>query len=152
MIALNIRARATADSLEKKKPRCDKTALIVDDDKSVRRVFSKGLQAGGFIVDTAETGKEALDKVKDRAYDVILIDLRLPDLNGLDLLRAMEATSRNMAKIVITGNPTAEGGIRAFEEGADAYLAKPVRREELLRVIEENLEKRIAFRKRPFMI
>jgi len=130
------------DLIDEKKFQSGKTALIVDDDKSVRRVFSKGLQIGGFMVDTAETGKEALDKIRDRAYDVALIDVKLPDMDGTDLLNAVKARFPAMTKIVITGYPTAESGIKALEEGADAYLVKPVRREELLRVIEENLEKK----------
>lgn len=129
-------------SPDKEKPQKVKTALIVDDDKSVLRVFSKSLQAGGFIVDTAETGKEALDKIRDRVYNVSLIDVRLPDMNGTDLLTAMKTMSPDMAKIVITGYPTVENGVKALEEGADAYLVKPVRREELIRIIEENLEKK----------
>ena len=149
---MTVRARATVHSIDKNQYHNGKTALVVDDDKSVRRVFTKGLQARGFMVDTAETGKEALDKIRDRAYDVALIDARLPDMNGLDLLNVMEANSPDMTKIVITGYPTTEGGIKALEEGADAYLVKPVRREELLRVIEENLEKRKPSQKRPFSI
>lgn len=152
-----MRERAAMDSIVKKKLLKGKIALIVDDDKSVRRVFSKGLQAGGFVVDTAETGKEALNKVKTRAYDVTLIDVGLPDMNGIDLLHAMETVSPDMTKIIITAYPIGEDGTKALEEGADAYLAKPVRREELLSVIEKNLDKsartkRRASQKRRFTI
>jgi len=130
------------NATDKNEHQSSKTALIIDDDKSVLRVFSKSLRGVDFIVDTAETGKEALDKIRNRAYDVSLIDLRLPDINGADLLRAMKALSPNMVKIVITGYPTMEGSVKALEEGADAFLVKPVRREELLMIIEENLKKK----------
>ena len=130
------------NATDKNEHQSSKTALIIDDDKSVLRVFSKSLRGVDFIVDTAETGKEALDKIRNRAYDVSLIDLRLPDINGTDLLSAMKALSPNMVKIVITGYPTMEGSVKALEEGADAFLVKPVRREELLMIIEENLKKK----------
>lgn len=130
------------NATDKNEHQSGRTALIIDDDKSVLRVFSKSLLGVGFIVDTAETGKEALDKIRNRAYDVSLIDLRLPDINGTDLLSAMKALSPNMVKIVITGYPTMEGSVKALEEGADAFLVKPVRREELLMIIEENLKKK----------
>lgn len=130
------------NATDKNEHQSSKTALIIDDDKSVLRVFSKSLRGADFIVDTAETGKEALDKIRNRAYDVSLIDLRLPDINGTDLLSAMKALSPNMVKIVITGYPTMEGSVKALEEGADAFLVKPVRREELLMIIEENLKKK----------
>lgn len=127
------------DSVDKKRSQSDKTVLIVDGDASVRRVFSKILQGGGFIVDTAETGKEALDKIRDRAYDVTLIDVTLPDIKGMTILKAMEAASPDMTKIVIMGVPTAEDRTTTLEKGADAYLEKA---RALLRVIEKNLEKR----------
>lgn len=130
------------NATDKNEHQSSKTALIIDDDKSVLRVFSKSLRGADFIVDTAETGKEALEKIRNRAYDVSLIDLRLPDINGTDLLSAMKALSPNMVKIVITGYPTMEGSVKALEEGADAFLVKPVRREELLMIIEENLKKK----------
>lgn len=130
------------NATDKNERQSSKTALIIDDDKSVLRVFSKSLRGADFIVDTAETGEEALEKIRNRAYDVSLIDLRLPDINGTDLLSAMKALSPNMVKIVITGYPTMEGSVKALEEGADAFLVKPVRREELLMIIEENLKKK----------
>ena len=69
-----------------------------------------------------------------------LIDMRLPDMDGTDVLAKMQITMRGAVKIMITGFPSLETGVRALDEGADAYLVKPVKSEELLELIEEKLK------------
>jgi DNA-binding response OmpR family regulator len=117
-----------------------KTVLVIDDDKSILRTFTRILQKSGYEVDVAETGKEALEKTGKRSYDVALVDIRLPDMDGTDLLNKMPKTMRKAVKIMITGFPSLENGVKALDEGADAYLVKPVRPEELLMLIEEKLK------------
>jgi DNA-binding response OmpR family regulator len=114
-----------------------KKILVVDDDKSILRSFTRILQKNGFEVDVAETGKEAIEKSEKKNYDLALIDIRLPDMEGTDLLVNMQRTMRDAVKIMITGFPSLETGVKALDEGADAYLVKPVRPEELLALIEE---------------
>ena len=114
-----------------------KKILVVDDDKSILRTFTRILQKNGFEVDVAETGKEAIEKSEKKNYDLALIDIRLPDMQGTDLLVNMQRTMRDAVKIMITGFPSLETGVKALDEGADAYLVKPVRPEELLALIEE---------------
>jgi DNA-binding response OmpR family regulator len=117
-----------------------KTILIVDDDKSILRTFTRILQRNGFEIDVAETGKEALEKTENKSYDLALVDIRLPDMDGTDLLPKMQKTMRNAVKIMITGFPSLENGVKALDGGADAYLVKPVKPEELLAIIEEKLK------------
>jgi two-component system response regulator HydG len=88
----------------------------------------------------AETGKEAMEKAEKRHYDLALVDIRLPDMDGTDLLVKMKDTMRDTVKIMITGFPSLETGVRALDEGADAYLVKPVKPDELLMLIEEKLK------------
>ena len=114
-----------------------KHIIVIDDDKSILRTFTRILQKSGYEIDVAETGKEALEKTKKRAYDLALIDIRLPDMDGTDLLIKMQRTMRGAIKIMITGFPSLETGVKALDEGADAYLVKPVKPEELLALIEE---------------
>ncbi len=114
-----------------------KRILVIDDDKSILRTFTRILQKNGYEIDVAETGKEALEKSKKKLYDLALIDIRLPDMDGTDLLIKMQQTMRNAIKIMITGFPSLETGVKALDEGADAYLVKPVKPEELLALIEE---------------
>lgn len=117
-----------------------KRILVIDDDKSILRAFTRILQKNGYEVDIAETGKEALDKAETGCYDLSLIDVRLPDMDGTDLLSKMQKTMVETVKIMITGFPSLENGVKALDEGADAYLVKPVKPEELLTLIKEKLK------------
>jgi DNA-binding response OmpR family regulator len=117
-----------------------KTILVVDDDKSILRTFTRILQKNGYEIDAAETGKEAIEKADSRHYDLALVDIRLPDMDGTDLLAQIKKQLQNTIKIMITGFPSIESGVKALDEGADAYLVKPVKPEELLMLIEEKLK------------
>jgi DNA-binding response OmpR family regulator len=116
-----------------------KTILVVDDDKTILRMFKHILQKNDYEIDTAETGKEAMAKVGNRQYDLVMLDLWLPDMDGTDLLIKAKKQIANAVKIVITGFPSLETGVKSLEEGADAYLVKPVRGEELLAVVKDKL-------------
>jgi DNA-binding response OmpR family regulator len=107
-----------------------KTILVVDDDKSILRTFTRILQKNGYKIDPAETGKEAIEKACNKHYDLALVDL----------LAKMKKPLQNTIKIMITGFPSLESGAKALDEGADAYLVKPVKPEELLVLIEEKLK------------
>ena len=118
----------------------NKTILIVDDDKSILRTFTRILQKSGYEIETAETGKEAIEKVENRHYDLALVDIRLPDIDGTDLIAKLKKQLQQTTKIMITGFPSLETGIKALDEGADAYLVKPVKPQELLFLLEEKLK------------
>jgi two-component system response regulator ResD len=117
-----------------------KTILVVDDDKSILRTFTHILQKNGYEIDAVETGKEAIKKADTRHYDLALVDIMLPDMDGTDLLAKMKKSLQNTIKIMVTGFPSVESGVKALDEGADAYLVKPVKPEELLMLIEEKLK------------
>ena len=117
-----------------------KTVLVVDDDKSILRTFTRILQRAGYSTETAENGKEALDKIQTRNYDAALIDVVLGDSNGLDLLPKIEKNSPKTVKIVVTGADSTEKRDEACRNGADAYLTKPVNPEVLLDVFAEKLK------------
>jgi len=119
-----------------------KTILVVDDDKSILRTFTRILQKSGYDIDTAETGKEAIERTDKRHYDLALVDIRLPDIDGTDLLAKLKKPLQSTVKIMITGFPSLETGVKALDEGADAYLVKPVKPQELLLLIEEKLANR----------
>jgi DNA-binding response OmpR family regulator len=119
-----------------------KTILVVDDDKSILRTFTRILQKSGYEIDVAETGREAMDKAENQHYDLALVDIRLPDMDGTDLLAKLKYQFQNTVKIMITGFPSLETGVKALDEGADAYLVKPVKPQELLLLLEEKLKSR----------
>jgi DNA-binding response OmpR family regulator len=114
--------------------------LVVDDDKSILRTFTRILQKKGYEIDVAETGKEAIEKTKKEKFDMALIDIRLPDMDGTDLLSKIQPFTAETIKIMITGFPSVDSGLKALDQGADAYLVKPVKPEELLALIEEKME------------
>lgn len=118
-----------------------RTILVVDDDKSILRTFTRILQKQDYKVDTAETGKEAIEKAENKHYDLALVDIRLPDTDGTELLARLKRQLQNTIKIMITGFPSIESGVKALDEGADAYLVKPVKPEDLLMLIKEKLKK-----------
>jgi two-component system response regulator HydG len=120
--------------------KANRIILIVDDDKSILRTFTRILQKNGYKIDTAETGKEAIDKTSKTHYNLVLVDIRLPDMDGTDLLAKIKNKLQNTIKIMITGFPSLESGVKALDEGADAYLVKPVKPEDLLMLIKEKLE------------
>lgn len=117
-----------------------KTVLVVDDDRSILRTFTRILQRAGYSTETAENGKEALDKIQARNYDAALIDVVLGDSSGLDLLPKIEENSPKTVKIIVTGADSSEKRDEACRNGADAYLTKPVNPEMLLDVFAEKLK------------
>jgi DNA-binding NtrC family response regulator len=118
-----------------------KSILIIDDDKSILNIFTRILQKQGYKTDTAETGQEALEKLQANSYDLALVDVKLPDTNGTDLLARINQTHPNMIKIAITGFPSLEDATKVIDRGAAAYLVKPVKPEELVSIIAEKLKK-----------
>jgi DNA-binding NtrC family response regulator len=114
--------------------------LIIDDDQALHRVFTRILQKEGYAVETAETGKEAIEKIKNTHFDAALIDVKLPDINGLDLLPLFTKTASSMVKIVITGYDIPEGRTGALKLGADDFFKKPLPPQVLLKAIKEQLE------------
>lgn len=117
-----------------------KNILVVDDDKSILRIITRILQKQGYNTHTAETGREAEEEINNQSYDLALIDVKLPDTDGVDLLQKMHATRPNMIKIILTGFASVDNGVKALNAGADAYLVKPVEPTELLKILKEKFE------------
>jgi len=115
--------------------------LIVEDDASIRETLSTILQQKGYNTDTAKNGQEAIQKSKAKFFNMALLDIKLPDIEGTKLLTTMHENLPKMIKIMITGYPSLENAVEALNLGADAYIIKPVKPEKLLTLIEEKLEK-----------
>jgi DNA-binding NtrC family response regulator len=115
--------------------------LVVDDDENIRKVLTTILEEEGYKVDSAETAKEAIEKAKKTFYNVALIDIRLPDMEGIELLTKIRDNVPKMRKIIITGYPTLQNAIAAVNRGANAYILKPFDMEKVLATINEELKK-----------
>jgi DNA-binding NtrC family response regulator len=114
--------------------------LVIDDDESIRTATAAILQNEGYTVDTAENGKEAIEKSNTDVYSVALIDFRLPDMDGTELLTALRETTPKMVKIMVTGYPTLQNAIECVNKHADAYFTKPVDFESLLNTIKKLIQ------------
>ncbi len=115
--------------------------LVADDDESIRKVLAAILEEKGYIVDTAENGKQAVEQSKINFYNLALIDIRLPDMDGTRLLSSIRETIPKMRKVIITGFPSLQNAVEALNKGADAYITKPFDVEKVLETIKEQLEK-----------
>jgi DNA-binding NtrC family response regulator len=119
-----------------------KRVLIIEDDKVVLGNFKAILELEGYSVDTAESGKEAIEKSNANFYNLALIDIRLPDMEGTRLLTTMRETVPRMVKIIVTGYPSLENAKEAVNKGADGYVVKPILNiEEFLNTVKEHLKK-----------
>jgi len=121
--------------------------LIVDDDESIREVLTSILTDEGYIVEAVDTGEKAIKATHEKFYNLALIDIRLPDMEGTKLLTRLKDTVPKMRKIIITGYPTLQNAIEAVNKGADAYIIKPIDMEETLKVIREQLQKQAEEKK-----
>jgi two-component system, OmpR family, KDP operon response regulator KdpE len=108
--------------------------LIVDDDPQARRVLRTALVAQGFEVNDTRSGEEALDRLRDESPDVILLDLKMPGIGGIETCREIRASSE-VPIIVVSAKTSRKDRTEAFEAGADQYIAKPIGIEELIACI-----------------
>jgi two-component system, NtrC family, nitrogen regulation response regulator NtrX len=114
--------------------------LIVDDDESIRTTLKAILEDEGYSVNTAASGKEAIEKTQETAYNLALLDIRLPDIEGVELLKLMKENIPRTRKIMLTGYPSIQNAIAAVNKNADAYLIKPVDIEKLLATVKDQLK------------
>ena len=114
--------------------------LIVDDEKSIRLTLSEMLRADGFEVESAESAEIALKLLATKPYDVVVTDIIMPRVNGVDLLKAIQMTVPGVQVIMMTGEPTLETASEAIRAGVRDYLAKPVTKEAILRSVRSAVE------------
>lgn len=110
--------------------------LIVDDNKFIREVLAKILQKAGYRVTSVKNEKDMMKQLKLQSFDLAIIDVRLQDTNGIDLLGKIRKNTTNMKKIILTGYPSEEDEKRALEQGADCYIPKPIKSEKLIEIVK----------------
>jgi len=116
--------------------------LVVDDEESVRFFLRRGLSKAGYHVDEAPSGGEAIEKLGALPYDVVLTDLVMPEVSGLDVLAATQEMDASAVVILMTAHGSVDNAIDALRLGAADYLAKPFELKELLVTVERGLERR----------
>ena len=115
------------------------TVLVADDDAGMRESLARVLRREGFQVLAAEDGSAALDALRRSRIDLLIADLRMPGLDGLELLRAARLVTPDTAVLMLSGHGTVEEAVQALKEGAYDFLTKPTDRAPLLRVVRQAL-------------
>ena len=111
--------------------------LVADDEEDVVEVIQDRLEAYGFTVVTAGTGREALRKLSSEKFDGLFLDVKMPEMGGIEVLEAIRKTDRKIPIIIITSSSSRESAIEAIAKGASDYVLKPFEWEELKAKIEK---------------
>jgi len=115
--------------------------LIVDDDASSCATLAHILMAKGYQTDTAATGHEALEKAEGQSFNVTLVDIRLPDVDGTDLLGPLRERQPDMAVVLVTAYASIQSAVQALNQGAAAYIVKPMDMDEMLATVRQVLDR-----------
>jgi DNA-binding NtrC family response regulator len=115
--------------------------LVVDDEKPQRDILQMILEAEGYEAATAGNGRQALERVRGQAFDVVLTDLKMPDISGIELLSELMALQPGLCVILMTAHGSIDSAVDAMRKGAFDYLTKPLEKDELLLVLGRALER-----------
>lgn len=105
--------------------------LVIEDESALLQDFCKGLRIKGYAVDLAENGRKGYQMAMDEEYDLIILDLNLPEMDGLELLSRLKKEKRQIKVLILSANHQLETKLSGFESGASDYLTKPFHFEEL---------------------
>ncbi|MHB1561280.1 MAG: response regulator transcription factor, partial [Isosphaeraceae bacterium] len=116
------------------------TALIVEDEPQANKLLAMLLQLRGYQTESAYSGSEALDKIRDRAPDVVFLDLMLPDMDGYTVCRALKSPAgvSVIPVVIVTARLTAENRIESYAAGADDYVPKPYTPDQIFEALEQS--------------
>jgi len=124
----------------------EKKVIIIEDDEGILESLKEILGSEGYEVDTAIDGEEGIKKCRAKSFDLALLDIKLPRIDGIKVLEILHKEFPDMIKIMITGYPSLENAVASLKKGADAYLMKPTNPSSLLEVINEKLSERANHR------
>src|SRR3954464_6247527 len=116
--------------------------LVVDDDEANRVTLERILSREGYRVVHADSGRSAMEKLRDERLDLVLTDLKMPGMSGIDLLKAARKVDPDLEVVVMTAYGTVETAVEAMKEGPSDFVRKPLKRMELVTTIHKALEKR----------
>lgn len=116
--------------------------IIIEDDEEILGSLKEILRSEGYEVDAVTNGEEGIEKCRAESFDLALLDIKLPGIDGTKVLEILHKEFPNMIKIMITGYPSLENAVASLKKGADAYLMKPMNPVSLLKVIDEKMNER----------
>ncbi len=115
--------------------------LIVDDDESTCRTLALIFKKKGYEIETARMGREAIEKMQKKFFNLALLDIRLPDIEGTKLLSSLKEMHPDLEVIIITAHASVKTAVQALNKGASAYITKPLNMDEVLAIVREALRK-----------
>jgi len=115
--------------------------LVVDDEEVIRELLSEILMDEGYEVDTAKEGNEAMEKIKRLPFELVITDIRMPGLNGMEILRETKKKNPSIEVIIITGYGTPEIEAEAIAQGASGYINKPININQIRNMVAEVFKK-----------
>ncbi|MCD6452256.1 MAG: sigma-54-dependent Fis family transcriptional regulator [Acidobacteria bacterium] len=116
--------------------------LIVDDEPDMQEVLETLLKSEGYLIDTASSGKEALSKLSEEIYDLVILDVMMPEMDGIETLTKIKEEDPEQVVIMITAYASVENAIAAMRKGAFDYITRPFRNEEIILTIKRALEQK----------
>jgi response regulator RpfG family c-di-GMP phosphodiesterase len=117
------------------------TILVVDDERVIREILSDFLSVEGYVVRTVEDGVEALKELQRRSYNLVISDLKMPNMNGLELIEQITNLGIPVLTVIMTGFGTVETAIEAMKQGAYDYILKPFKVEEVVHIVQRGLDR-----------
>src|SRR5262249_40986854 len=115
--------------------------LVVDDEKVIREILSDFLTMEGYVVRTVEDGQAALRELQRRSYNLVISDLKMPNMGGLELLEQIAEQNINVLTVIMTGFGTVETAIEAMKKGAYDYILKPFKVEEVVHIVQRGIDR-----------
>src|SRR5512136_3021394 len=116
--------------------------LVIDDELGICQAIQRALHPTGYKVDTTTSGEDGLKKIKESGYDLVLLDVMMPGVSGIDLIASIHEYDPEIVCVIITGYATVELAVRAIKHGAYDFLTKPFSVDDLLLAVSQGLERR----------
>lgn len=116
--------------------------LVIDDTKNIKMLIGKALASEGYEVNTAESGQEGIALLKTQGYDLVLLDIRMPNMSGTEVLRIIKDIDEAVPVVIITAFPTVKNAVDCIKLGAVDYLRKPFTAEKIKQVIKQILDRK----------
>ena len=116
--------------------------LVVDDELTIRKSIQKRLEREGYEVTSADNAKDALQLFQENSFDTVISDIRMEEMDGLELLKRLQSQRRDIPVIMVTGAPSLDTAQESIKEGAYDYITKPIEREILINTVKRALEKK----------
>lgn len=123
------------------KPKTEHRILIVDDEAVVRDSLCKWFKGAGYSAETAAGSRKALEAIQEKDFDVALIDIKMPGMDGVELQDRLRQADPELAVIIMTGYASVETAVRAMKQGAYEFITKPIDPDELLQLVANVLER-----------